>query len=128
MSRGPILLVLTVPFRRDGDALLVEDQARNGLERWADNFGSVVIAAPTIPEHLAAKELGLHNDLQDESSIVGNFPIIPALADYGSEGQKTYIEGIITGKKHLSFALTEPGHGSDALFRCSDRNSCSGDS
>ena len=63
-----------------------------------------------------AKGLGLHNDLQDESSIVGNFPIIPALADYGTPEQKTYIEGIITGKKHLSFGLTEPGHGSDATW------------
>jgi len=27
-----------------------------------------------ILEHLAHKGLGLHNDLQDESSIVGNFP------------------------------------------------------
>ena len=27
-----------------------------------------------IREHLAQKGLGLHNDLQDESSIVGNFP------------------------------------------------------
>jgi alkylation response protein AidB-like acyl-CoA dehydrogenase len=58
----------------------------------------------------------LHNDLQDESSIVGNFPIIPAIADYGTPEQKTYIEGIITGKKHLSFGLTEPGHGSDATW------------
>jgi len=56
VSRGPILLVLTVPFRRSGNALLVEAQARNGLECWADNFGSVVVAATTIPEHLAARD------------------------------------------------------------------------
>ena len=35
------------------------------------------LAIAAIREHLAAKGLGLHNDLQDESSIVGNFPIIP---------------------------------------------------
>ena len=29
-----------------------------------------------IREHLAAKGLGLHNDLQNESSIVGNFPTV----------------------------------------------------
>src|SRR5271154_3089628 len=76
--------------------------------------GSLMIAA--IREHLAAKGLGLHNDLQDESSIVGNFPIVPVLDAYGTLEQKKYIEGIITGKMHLSFALTEPGHGSDATW------------
>ena len=76
--------------------------------------GSLMIAA--IREHLAAKGLGLHNDLQDESSIVGNFPIIPVLDAYGTPEQKTYIEGIISGNKHLSFGLTEPGHGSDATW------------
>ena len=38
------------------------------------------LAIAAIREHLAAKGLGLHNDLQDESSIVGNFPIVQALA------------------------------------------------
>ena len=38
------------------------------------------LAIAAIREHLAAKGLGLHNDLQDESSIVGNFPIVPVLA------------------------------------------------
>ena len=76
--------------------------------------GNLMIAA--IREHLAAKGLGLHNDLQDESSIVGNFPIVPVLDAYGTPEQKTYIEGIITGTKHLSFGLTEPGHGSDATW------------
>src|ERR1700730_10038378 len=46
------------------------------------------LAIAAIREHLAAKGLGLHNDLQAESSVVGNFPIIPALADYGTEEQK----------------------------------------
>lgn len=76
--------------------------------------GNLMSAA--IREHLAAKGLGLHNDLQDKSSIVGNFPIVPAIARYGTEEQKVYIEGIITGRRHLSFALTEPNHGSDATW------------
>ena len=76
--------------------------------------GNLMNAA--IREHLAAKGLGLHNDLQDESSIVGNFPIVPAIARYGTEAQKVYVEGIITGTHHLSFALTEPNHGSDATW------------
>ena len=27
-----------------------------------------------VREHLARRGLGLHNDLQNESSIIGNFP------------------------------------------------------
>ena len=34
------------------------------------------LAMAIIREHLAAKGLGLHNDLQNESSIVGNFPTV----------------------------------------------------
>ena len=89
---------------------------RYGLPKSCGGSAASNLAIAAIREHLAAKGLGLHNDLQDESSIVGNFPIIPAIADYGTEEQKTYIEGIITGRKHLSFGLTEPGHGSDATW------------
>ena len=89
---------------------------RYGLPKSCGGSAASNLAIAAIREHLAGKGLGLHNDLQDESSIVGNFPIIPALADYGTPEQKTYIEGIITGKKHLSFGLTEPGHGSDATW------------
>jgi len=51
-----MLLVLPVPFLVQGNKLFFETQACNGLERWADNFESVVVAAPTIPESLAAKD------------------------------------------------------------------------
>jgi glycosyltransferase involved in cell wall biosynthesis len=55
-SQKGLLLVLPVPLRLRGDRILVESQAFNGLERWADNFGSVVIAAPIIPEDLADQD------------------------------------------------------------------------
>lgn len=48
-----LLLVLPVPFRVQGNQLLFESQACNGLEQWADNFGSVIVVAPVIPESLA---------------------------------------------------------------------------
>jgi acyl-CoA dehydrogenase len=100
------------------------------MERRADRAGHLRLCLPescggqaagnlmnaAIREHLSGKGLGLHNDLQDESSIVGNFPIVPAIARYGTDEQKVYIEGIITGERHLSFALTEPNHGSDATW------------
>ncbi|MGE0231574.1 MAG: acyl-CoA dehydrogenase family protein [Flavobacteriaceae bacterium] len=100
------------------------------MERRADKAGHLRLCLPkgcggqaagnlmsaVVREHLAAKGLGLHNDLQDESSIVGNFTILPAIDKYGTPEQRQYIEGNITAKNHLSFALTEPNHGSDATW------------
>ncbi|MES2482290.1 MAG: acyl-CoA dehydrogenase family protein [Pseudomonadota bacterium] len=89
---------------------------RLGLPKNCGGGGASNLMTAAIREHLAAKGLGLHNDLQDESSIVGNFPIVPVIATYGSPEQQKYVEGIITGKCHLAFGLTEPGHGSDATW------------
>ena len=41
-----------------------------------------------IREHLAARGLGLHNDLQDESSIVGNFPSLLVMERFGTDAQR----------------------------------------
>ncbi len=89
---------------------------RLGLPKSCGGQAASNLMIAAIREHLAAKGLGLHNDLQDESSIVGNFPIVPVLAAYGTPEQKEYIEVIISGNMHLAFALTEPGHGSDATW------------
>ena len=70
-----------------------------------------------IREHLAAKGLGLHNDLQNESSIVGNFARMHLVDAFGTPEQKDeWIEGLITGERTLGFGLTEPDHGSDATY------------
>ena len=61
---------------------------RYGLPKSCGGQAASNLAIAAIREHLAAKGLGLHNDLQDESSIVGNFPIIPALADLRHRGAK----------------------------------------
>jgi alkylation response protein AidB-like acyl-CoA dehydrogenase len=75
------------------------------------------LAMAIIREHLAAKGLGLHNDLQNESSIVGNFPQVHMMLEFGTEAQKgEFLEGLITGTRRLAFGLTEPGHGSDATW------------
>ena len=70
-----------------------------------------------IREHLASKGLGLHNDLQNESSIVGNQPIVLMLRDFGTKEQKqTLIPGILDSSINIAFGLTEPDHGSDATW------------
>ncbi|EEB90008.1 hypothetical protein MPER_11844 [Moniliophthora perniciosa FA553] len=68
-----------------------------------------------IREHLAAKGLGLFNDLQNEHSVVGNAPDIVMLRGFGTEEQKRgFIWGRIEGRTRTTFGLTEPHHGSDA--------------
>lgn len=50
-----MFLVVPVPFLAKGNQLFYESQACHGLEQWGDNFESVILAAPTIPEALAAQ-------------------------------------------------------------------------
>ena len=74
------------------------------------NLGMAVIR-----EHLAAKGLGLHNDLQNEHSIVGNNVGLLLMINYGSEHQKSeWIEDLAAGRRGFAFGITEPAHGSDA--------------
>ncbi|KAF2755614.1 acyl-CoA dehydrogenase-like protein [Pseudovirgaria hyperparasitica] len=68
-----------------------------------------------IREHLASKGLGLFNDLQNEHSIVGNFPDVVMVQHFGSEEQKKeLIQGRLKGQVRITFGLTELDHGSDA--------------
>lgn len=70
-----------------------------------------------IREHLAAKGLGLHNDLQNESSIVGNFPTVLMMQLYGTDAQQAeWIPAMLEGRAGIGFGLTEPLHGSDATW------------
>ena len=68
-----------------------------------------------IREHLAAKGLGLHNDLQNEHSIVGNNVGLLLMIAYGTEEQKAeWIDDLAEGRRGFAFGITEPEHGSDA--------------
>jgi len=70
-----------------------------------------------IREHLAAKGLGLHNDLQTEHSIVGNNPFILMFKEFATNAQhEKYGADLLGGKIRTGFGLTEPYHGSDATF------------
>ena len=70
-----------------------------------------------IREHFAAKGLGLHNDLQNEHSIVGNLVQPLMLRDFGTDYQKReFIESMCRGEVLWSFGLTEKDHGSDATW------------
>lgn len=101
------------------------------VRRRADAAGFLRYALPTsvggsdgsnlgmalIRERLAHKGLGLHNDLQNESSIVGNFPIALLVLTYGTaEQREQFVEPQLTGECRVGFGLTEPEHGSDATW------------
>jgi len=75
------------------------------------------LAMAIIREYLAAKGLGLHNDLQNESSIVGNLPTVLMFRDFGTPQQKKeVIPRLLDGSMRIAFGLTEPNHGSDATW------------
>ena len=110
---------------RDWVALLAE------MKRRADAAGHYRFGLPVeyggrdgshfemavIREHLAAKGLGLHNDLQNESSIVGNVPGVLLLRDFGTPAQRAaLIPAVLEGRAKLCTAMTEPNHGSDATW------------
>ena len=111
--------------RQDWEDLLRE------MRRTADAAGWLRLALPSefggrdasnlemaiIREHLATRGLGLHNDLQNESSIVGNFPTVLMMRDFGTDEQKAeWMPGFLDGTRRLAFGLTEPNHGSDATY------------
>jgi len=101
-------------MRRRADAA---GHLRYGLPKEVGGRDGSNLAMAVIREHLAHKGLGLHNDLQNESSIVGNFPGVHMMLAYGTEEQKKeFLPGMITGTHRVAFGLTEPDHGSDATW------------
>jgi alkylation response protein AidB-like acyl-CoA dehydrogenase len=111
--------------RKEWEAVLAE------MRRRADRAGHLRFALPkelggqdgsnlamaVIREHLAAKGLGLHNDLQNESSVVGNFPLAMLVWKFGTAAQKErYLQAMLRGEERVAFGLTEPNHGSDATW------------
>jgi acyl-CoA dehydrogenase len=111
--------------RREWEDLLGQMRRRADAAGWLryglpSQFGGrdgSNIDMAVIREHLAHKGLGLHNDLQDESSIVGNFPQVIMMDRFGTDAQKAeWTEALITGERSMAFGLTEPNHGSDATW------------
>jgi len=78
--------------------------------RDGNNLGMAIIR-----EHLTARGLGLHCDLQNEHAIVGNNVGLLLMLEYGTPEQKSeWVDGLARGDKGFAFGITEPEHGSDA--------------
>jgi acyl-CoA dehydrogenase len=118
-------------FERDGLPRPEWEELLAEVRRRADAAGFLRYALPAdvggrdgsnlgmalIREHLAHRGLGLHNDLQNESSVVGNFPVVRLVLAFGTGEQRAeFLEQQITGERTVAFGLTEPGHGSDATW------------
>ncbi len=70
-----------------------------------------------IREHLAAKGLGLHNDLQNEHSIISNNPFVVMFKEFATPEQyERDASKLLNQSMSTAFGLTEPNHGSDATF------------
>lgn len=107
----------------DWEALLAEARRRAdaaGHYRYplTEEYGGkngTNLGMAVIREHLAAKGLGLHNDLQNEHSIVANNVGLLLMLAYGTEEQKAeWVPLLLEGKRGFAFGITEPEHGSDA--------------
>lgn len=110
---------------KDWEQLLAEarrraDAAGHLRYAWPTEMGGKGgsnLAMAVIREHLAAKGLGLHNDLQNEHSIVGNNPFILMFKAFATNAQyERYADDLLNGRIRTGFGLTEPNHGSDATF------------
>jgi acyl-CoA dehydrogenase len=72
------------------EARTVADKAGHYRYAWPESMGGKGgsnLAMAVIREHLAAKGLGLHNDLQNEHSIVGNNPFILLFKEFATPEQ-----------------------------------------
>jgi alkylation response protein AidB-like acyl-CoA dehydrogenase len=109
--------------RREWELLLREASMRadkaghwrfSAPKKYGGKDGSNLWMA-VIRDKFAAKGLGLHNDLQNEHSIVGNFPFVAMFESFGTQAQQQeFILGGFARNRITAFGLTEPDHGSDA--------------
>ncbi len=111
--------------REDWEALLhrvtrMADEAgfyRYPFPREYGGMDGSNLGLAVIREHLAAKGLGLHNDLQNEHSIVGNNIQLALMLAYGNEEQiAEWVDDLAEGRRSFAVGITEPAHGSDATY------------
>ena len=111
--------------RKEWEELLAQarklaDEAGHLRFAWPKEMGGKggsQLAMAVIREHLAAKGLGLFNDLQTEHSIVGNNPFILMFKEFATNAQyERDADKLLNGKMRTGFGLTEPNHGSDATW------------
>jgi acyl-CoA dehydrogenase len=103
-----------------GEARKRADAAGHYRFAWPEEMGGKGgshLWMAVIREHLAAKGLGLFNDLQNEHSIVGNNPFVLMFKAFATPEQYARDgDALLNGRMRTAFGLTEPNHGSDATW------------
>ena len=86
-----------------GEARRLADEAGHYRYAFPKEYGGrdgTNLGMAIIREHLAAKGLGLHNDLQNEHSIVGNNVGLLLMLEYGTEEQKKeWVDDLALGRR-----------------------------
>lgn len=113
-EKNSLLLVLPVPFRKNSAGeLLIEKQACNGIDRWAENFKLVTVACPTIDE----KTYQSSNTTSEyvPATTLESFARVRLVPLPYSYQIKSYLKnypatrkllgGLISSNKYLSFAI-----------------------
>lgn len=100
------------------EAQKLADKAGFFRYAWPEDLGGKngsQLDLAIIREHLAAKGLGLFNDLQNEHSVVANNPFVVLFKEFATPEQFARdSEALLNGDMSVCFGLTEPDHGSDA--------------
>ena len=114
--------------RDEWEELLREMRRRADAAGWLrlalpEEFGGRAasnLEMAIIREHLAHRGLGLHNDLQNENSIVGNFPTVLMMRDFGTAPRNSIAKWIPDmldgGAPHRRSGSPSHNHGSDATW------------
>ena len=115
-SRAPTSRPAACP-QREWEDLLDEMHAprrprralRYALPEELGGRGGTNLAMAVIREHLNRRPIGLHNDPQSEISIIGNFPTVVLLHEFGTPAQRDeLLEPALRREVGLAFGLTEP--------------------
>ncbi|MBW4516336.1 MAG: glycosyltransferase [Timaviella obliquedivisa GSE-PSE-MK23-08B] len=112
LPRSGMLLVLPAPFYRKEGKLVLETQACNGIEKWADHFGKVIVVAPLLPDKVAEQERTIV--WQDTATLdqPERFELIPVPWAYSIKlftkhytSTRKLLAGLINRCQYLQFPL-----------------------
>jgi glycosyltransferase involved in cell wall biosynthesis len=112
MPRSGMLLVLPAPFYRTEGKLVLESQACNGIENWANHFDKVIVVAPMLPDEIAKRERTIVWRDTTTLSQPERFELVPVPWAYSIKlftkhyaSTRKLLAGLINRCKYLQFPL-----------------------
>lgn len=111
-QRSGMLLVLPAPFYTAEGKLVFELQACNGIEKWADHFGTVIVVAPLLPDKIAEQEKAIAWRDTATLSQPERFELVPIPWAYSIKlfmkhyaSTRKLLAGLINRCQYLQFPL-----------------------